>query len=167
MNLTYLFLTGITFLALGLLTGCTQDDFGAAPGGDAAEASDILYGDTVAWAVNVGGEAYVGGDGVAYRADEGITGGSVAQMDTVLGSQDPALYRTYRSGDFAIQTPPLANGRYDLTFHFAEPFDEPVGSRVFTVFAEGQPVIPDLDVRGARDEKHVSALTRTVTGVEV
>ncbi|MEM1042983.1 MAG: family 16 glycosylhydrolase [Bacteroidota bacterium] len=169
MNLAYLlFLPGLSLLALSLLAGCAQNEPGAARGDDAAAgtASELRYADVVAWAVNAGGEAYVGVDGVAYRADEGITGGTVAQMDTVLGSQDSPLYRTYRSGDVAIQTP-LPDGRYDLTFHFAEPFDEPVGSRVFTVFAEGRPVIPDLDVRGARDEKHVSALTRTVPNVEV
>ena len=152
-------------LASGPLSGCAQDAPIVAPR-EAAETADLLYGDMVVWAVNVGGEAYDGIDGVAYRADEGLTGGTAAQMDTVLGSQDPTLYRTYRSGDFAIQTP-LPDGRYDLTFHFAEPFDAPVGSRVFSVLAGGDVVIPDLDVRGARDGKHVSALTRTVTDVEV
>ncbi len=167
MNLTYLFLlSGVSLLILSLLGGCMQGTPEPAPTGDTAGTSGIFYADTVVWAVNVGGEAYVGVDGVAYRADEGIIGGTVAPMDTVLGSQDGTLYRTYRAGDIAIQAP-LPNGRYDITFHFAEPFDEPVGSRVFSVLAEGNVVIPDLDVRGARDEKYVSALTRTVSDVEV
>ncbi|MEL6616576.1 MAG: family 16 glycosylhydrolase [Bacteroidota bacterium] len=159
-----LFAAAVSLCAAAVLAGCAQGD---TPDNPSAESTaGVVYGDTVVWAVNVGGEAYSGVDGVEYRADEDITGGTVAQMDTVLGSQDPDLYRTYREGDFAIQTP-LADGLYDLTFHFAEPFDEPTGTRVFSVLAQGETVIPDLDVRKARDEKHVSALTRTVSNVEV
>ena len=152
-------------VTLGWVSGCISDPIEAGRSNTSA-APDLMYADSVAWAVNVGGEAMLGMDGVAYQADDGLWGGTVGQIDTILGSQDSDLYTTYRAGDLDIQTP-LANGSYDITFHFAEPEDQPVGSRVFTVLAEGQPVIDSLDVRGARDGKHRSALTRTVPGIEV
>ncbi|MEM8560529.1 MAG: malectin domain-containing carbohydrate-binding protein, partial [Bacteroidota bacterium] len=161
-----LFLPAALVLCLALLAGCVQNESASPDAATPASPAELMYADAVAWAVNAGGDAYTGVDGVTYLPDEAFTGGSMALMDTVLGSQDPELYRTYRTGDFAIAVP-LEDGFYDLTFHFAEPLDEPVGSRVFAVLAEGETVIHDLDVRKARDEKHVSALTRTAQNVEV
>lgn len=122
--------------------------------------------DAVVWAVNLGGSAYESSDGIHYLADEFDFGGEIAQVETVIGSQDNTLYQTYRMGDLKI-THALPNGTYDLQFRFAEPFDIPVGDRVFSVIANREPVIKDLDVRLARDGKHVSALDRTATGIVV
>lgn len=160
-----LVLAGAALCALGWLSACGPDGSAPTSTPDASSAG-IQYGDTLVWAVNIGGDAFVGLDGVAYRAEEGVRGGTVGQTDTTLGSQDGLLYQSYRAGDFAVSTP-VADGRYDVTFHFAEPEDRPIGSRVFLVRAEGELVIDSLDVRGARDGKHWSALTRTATDVEV
>ena len=120
----------------------------------------------VVWAINVGGAAYTGLDGTAYAAETSTTGGTTGRMDAVKGSQDPELYLTYREGDIVIAHP-VANGTYDLTFHFAEPRDYGSGDRVFAAFAEGERVIDDLDVMLFRDGKTVSALTVTVPDVVV
>ncbi|MEM1054689.1 MAG: family 16 glycosylhydrolase [Bacteroidota bacterium] len=150
---------------LGALAACTPDDTASVlPTGTSAD-TELTYADSVVWAVNVGGEAFQGVDGVAYLADEGIEGGTIGEIDTILGSQDGDLYKTFRAGDIAVRTP-LPEGRYDVTFHFAEPEDLPTGSRVFRVMAGGEVVIDTLDVRLARDGKHHSALTRTVAGIE-
>ena len=119
-----------------------------------------------AWAVNVGGPAYSGIDGTDYAAEAGISGGTIGRMDIVKGSQDPDLYRSYREGDVRVARA-LPNGRYDITFHFAEPEDAAPGRRVFDAFAEGRRVIDDLDVMLFRDGKAISALTVTVPGVMV
>ena len=87
-------------------------------------------------------------------------------MEIVKGSQDPELYRTYRRGDIEVSLP-IANGSYDVTFHFAEPDQVEGGERVFDAFAEGQRVIDDLDVMLFRDGKVESALTVTTPGVVV
>jgi len=118
------------------------------------------------WAANVGGAAYTGIDGTEYVAEESVSGGAVGQMETVKGSQDPALYQTYREGDIEIARA-IANGTYDVTFHFAEPEDIERGERVFDAFAEEQRVIDDLDVMLFRDGKTISALTVTAPNVEV
>ncbi len=116
--------------------------------------------------MNVGGPAYTGIDGTVYAAESFVSGGIVGQMDLVKGSQDAALYRSYREGDVEIAYP-IANGSYDVTFHFAEPRDYAAGERVFDAYAEGRRVIDDLDVMLFRDGKIESALTVTVPDVIV
>lgn len=127
--------------------------------------SKTEYTDVV-WAINVGGPAYTGIDGTKYLADESITGGGVAALEKVLGSQDTPLYQSYRYGDIVIAHS-IPSGVYDLTFHFAEPDEVARGARVFDVLVEGQRVIPGLDVMLARDSKVKSALTVAIPNVEI
>ncbi len=142
-----------------LAAGCGAD------GTDTSSANDSTYGDLV-WAVNVGGPAYGGVDGTAFAAEESVSGGVVGSLETVKGSQDPELYKSYRTGDIQIAHP-IANGTYDITFHFAEPDEVGGNERVFDGFAEGNRVIDDLDVMLFRDGKVFSALTVTTPNVEV
>ena len=122
--------------------------------------------DTVVWAVNVGGPAYAASDGTSYLAETSVKGGTVGRLEVVKGSQDSFLYQTYREGDIRIEHP-LANGSYDITFHFAEPETIERDERTFDAFAEGRRVIDDLDVMLFRDGKVRSALTVTVASVDV
>ncbi len=128
--------------------------------------AEVGYVDSVIWAVNVGGSDYLGSDGVSYQADNGFISGDIQSMSSVKGSQDSVIYFSYREGDININYP-LENGRYDVMFLFAEPEDIPGGSRIFDVIVEEDTVIPNLDVRAARDGKHISALTRTIPNVNV
>ncbi|MEM7437927.1 MAG: family 16 glycosylhydrolase [Myxococcota bacterium] len=137
------------------------------PSPSTASAPEAVSGeDPTVWAVNVGGPAYRGIDGTQYEAESSVTGGTVGKLDTVKGSQDALLYKTYRVGDFQIDHP-IANGTYDVTFHFAEPEDVPGGARLFDAFIEDRRVIENLDVMASRDGKVYSALTVTVADVEV
>lgn len=119
-----------------------------------------------AWAVNVGGPAYQATDGTMYEAESSVSGGRLGRLETVKGSQDPVLYRTFREGAVEISRP-MPSGVYDITFHFAE--HEPLGGgeRVFDTFVEGRKVIRGLDVMRARDGKIESALSVTVPDIEV
>ena len=127
--------------------------------------ADARANETV-WAVNVGGPAYEGLDGTHYEAETSIKGGETRYLDKVLGSQDPILYQSYREGDIEVDRT-IPNGRYTVTFHFAEPSAIKPSERVFNVFAEGQRIISELDVMLARDGKTESALTVTVPGITV
>ncbi len=118
------------------------------------------------WAVNVGGPAYTGIDKTDYEAESFVNGGEIGHMELVKGSQDPALYQSYREGNITVARP-LANGVYDITFHFAEPEEFGRGDRVLDAYAEGQKVIDDLDVMLFRDGKVISALTVTAPNVVV
>ncbi len=122
---------------------------------------------SVVYALNLGGDTYVGVDGIHYQGDANRISGDAGTSTDILGSQDPALFETYRQGDVRLEIP-LDNGTYDITFKFAEPDSNiAVGERVFDVLAEQQVVIADLDIRLARDGNPLSDLVRSVKGVEV
>jgi beta-glucanase (GH16 family) len=147
------------------LLGCQSDDRSvAADTADSAEPRPVTT--DLVWAVNVGGPSYSGVDGTTYAAEVSVSGGTVGNMETVKGSQDAVLYKSYRVGDIEIAHP-LDNGTYDVTFHFAEPDEIGARERVFDAFAEGERVIDDLDVMLFRDGKVISALTVTAPNVKV
>jgi len=118
------------------------------------------------WAVNVGGAAYSGVDGVAYAADEYVSGGERGSLEKVLGSQDETLYLSYRIGDISVDKP-LANGVYDLILHFAEPEEIAGGERLFDVLVNGEKRVAGLDVMVSRDGKIRSGLTVALPDVRV
>lgn len=118
------------------------------------------------WAVNIGGPAYIGSDGTRFAAEESVSGGEIAVLDAVQGSQDGLLYQRYRVGDIQVAHP-IANGSYDVTFHFAEPDDVSPGERLFDIIVEGERVIEALDVMLLRDAKVRSALTVTIPNLSV
>lgn len=128
--------------------------------------SGPLAASELVWATNVGGPALQGIDGTSYAEEVSVTGGEIRQQARVKGSQDSQLYRTYREGDIRVDRP-LANGRYDVTLHFAEPDEIGGGERVFDTYIEDRLAIADLDVMASRDGKIESALTVTIPAVEV
>jgi beta-glucanase (GH16 family) len=122
--------------------------------------------DSIVFALNAGGKAHIGIDGVRYQADAVLTDDSRVPTGKIRGAQDGTIYRSYRSGSLNIQRQ-VANGLYDVTFQFAELEDIAMGERVFDIVVNGKRVIESLDVLRARDGNHRSALDRTVTGVIV
>jgi beta-glucanase (GH16 family) len=130
--------------------------------GCAGENSTAVSG----WAVNVGGPAYTGADGVSYVAEEFVSGGKTGSLEKVLGSQDETLYQSYRVGDIRVDKP-LANGLYDVILHFAEPDEIDAGERYFDVLVNGRKRVENLNVRVARDGKIRSGLTVAVPDVRV
>jgi beta-glucanase (GH16 family) len=117
-------------------------------------------------AINVGGSTYTALDGTRYEADRLAINSPAQSIESIKGSQDPELFKTYREGqiDFSL---PVPNGEYQVIFKFAEPLDMPVGSRIFEVYAEDNRVVERLDIRLARDNKPYSALVRTATEIVV
>jgi beta-glucanase (GH16 family) len=120
----------------------------------------------VAWAVNVGGPAYQALDGTSYQNETSVSGGEPGKIIKVLGSDDETLYQSYREGDVRVSHP-LAEGVYDITFHFAEPFDIKADERIFEIIIEERTALKDLDVMLLRDVKVKSALTVTIPDVQV
>ena len=81
-----------------MLLGC-QSDHSSTAANKVEPAEPQTVETDLVWSVNVGGPAYEGIDGTPYAAEESVSGGTVGQMETVKGSQDPFLYMTYREGD--------------------------------------------------------------------
>lgn len=151
------------------LAGCTKDaSTGAEQTAAIAEnpADGGSFSKGMITAINIGGAAYLGNDGIQYAADTLNSPAKKGVIEAIKGSQDPTLFKTFRRGDLALAFP-VDNGLYDVTFKFAEPDDIAVGDRVFSVLAENQVVIDTLDVRLARDGNHHASLVRTAVDINV
>jgi len=120
-----------------------------------------------------------GGVPSGWNSDRYFDGGSALNWSgdlEVVGTDDPALYLTQRSGSgrgkrrgFTYSIPVDESGTYMVRFFFAEPYwgspggpegDE--GRRVFSVTAEGEILLEDLDIFA-----EVGELTALVKQAEV
>ncbi len=104
-------------------------------------ASEIVF------AVNCGGPGYTGKNGIVYQADTQFSGGqNYKTTAAIVGTEEDLLYQSERFGNFSYNIP-LPNGNYSVTLKFAEiyPYTFP-GSRIFSVKAEGQDVLMNLDI---------------------
>ena len=86
--------------------------------------------------------------------DRYFSGGKAVRspVQQIWRTQDPAIYRGTRQGDFSYDIP-LKRGVYELHLHFAETFYGPEnaggggeGSRLVTISANGRPLLDNLDV---------------------
>jgi hypothetical protein len=98
------------------------------------------------WRMNSGGPNYTDVDSDLFEADRafvagsfGFTGGGTGTFgNPVAGTTDDALYQDMRGGaSFSYTFDALANGTYDLTLFFMEPWATAVGQRTFDVTVEG------------------------------
>jgi hypothetical protein len=98
--------------------------------------------------------SYVDRSGKLWNPDTFFSGGTVirSSVQHIWRTQDPAIYRTSRQGDFKYDIT-LKRGIYELHLHFAETYYGPEdvggggeGSRVMTIAANGQPLLDGLDV---------------------
>jgi hypothetical protein len=78
----------------------------------------------------------------------------------VADAEDPAIYLSERSGMDEYRFPALPPGRYTVRMHFAETWVTQPGQRVFSVAANGKPVIQDLDVLGETGGRQRTAIVR-------
>ncbi len=103
--------------------------------------------------VLAGGASYRDRSGRLWSGDRYSLGGqTVSRPEPVTGTQDPEIYRAERYGNFSYAIP-VAEGRYAVTFHFAEAWfgpDKPtaggVGSRLFDVYCNGRVLLKDFDI---------------------
>src|SRR5690348_9709697 len=98
--------------------------------------------------------SYVDRAGKLWSPDANFAGGTVVRstVQHIWRTQDPAIYRTSRQGDFQYDIP-LKPGVYELRLHFAETYYGPEdiggggeGSRVMNISANSKLLINNLDV---------------------
>jgi hypothetical protein len=123
--------------------------------------------------------AEAGAAPASWNSDRYFEGGSALNWSgdlEVVGTDDPGLYLTQRSGagpgkrrGFAYAIPVDESGVYMVRLYFAEPYwgapggpEGDVGRRVFSVTAEGEMLLEDLDVFA-----EVGELTALVKQAEV
>jgi uncharacterized protein (DUF608 family) len=103
----------------------------------------------VVFAVNAGGPAYAGKDGIQYATDIGASfcsgGTSYSTSSTIRNTDDGTLYQSERYGNF-IYTIPIANDKYEVTLKFAEIYWNSSGSREFNVTINDSMAISSFDI---------------------
>ena len=121
-----------------------------------------MLNESVVWAVNAGGDAFVSVDGIAYAADEGFTDGATRQISAeIKATHNPTLYKSERRGTQFSYTHELPDGTYNLTLRFAENIVNNAGERTFSVQVEDEERITELDVR------NIAGATNTAYDVTV
>jgi fibronectin type 3 domain-containing protein len=176
----------------GLVTGTTFTDTGlssnttyyyivtSVAAGTQSLASNEASATTAASAgqptrVNSGGPSYTSSTGQVFSADNFFAGGTVYQVSsgtTISGTNDPALYRNERWGNFNYAIP-VAAGTYDIRLHFVELYYGTAvpggsGKRVFSMDITDTAINPDLaniDIYAQVGPR--AAHVRTVSGVTV
>ena len=115
-----------------IISGERAEDFG--------NPQEIIY------AINSGGPSYTATSGITYSADQLFTGGGTFSTNNqIAGTDDDAIYQSERFGTVSYNLP-LENGEYDVTLHFAEIFANQSNSRIFSVNAEEEEVVSNLDL---------------------
>lgn len=103
--------------------------------------------------LEAGGDTHLDRGGHVWVADTAYAGGREARKPiAVRGTDEDALYSTYRWGRRFGYSIPIDDGTYYVRFYFTEPTAKP-GRRVFNVFAEGRLRLSNVDVsrqRGTR-----------------
>jgi len=114
--------------------------------------------------VNAGGFGAVDSGGREWARDYGWKAGRrLAVPGFVANTTDEALYQDQRTGvafSYAFELP--RPGAYTVVVHFAELEHVVDGARVFSVYADGQRMIADLDVHAAAGA--AAAYLQTFTG---
>jgi beta-galactosidase len=97
---------------------------------------------------------YVGPDGARYGSDNFFEGGEGRGINApdapedrrsrVTGTDAPALYDSYRAGNFAYNLP-LPQGDYKATVRLVEPAESSAGKRVFDIAVNGRVVLAGVD----------------------
>ena len=99
--------------------------------------------------------------GRSWTKDSGFTGGyQVSDVTTsdITGTTDDALYRSEHWG-MSGWSAAVPSGTYDVTLKLAETYFGYRGARVFSVTAEGKPVLSNLDIFAAAGKN--AALDKT------
>jgi hypothetical protein len=151
----------VTVLSVGLVVGLlywnSQRPAGSAASTIAADPPQpVQTSEDLRILAGATGRAYVDGLGRTWQADRYFKGGGTFRdaNHKVSGTRDPTLYQSRREGDFVYDIP-LKPGVYELRLHFAETlFGESniagggESSRIFNLSANGNPLVPELDVIG-------------------
>ena len=108
-------------------------------------------------AVNLGGSLFKGPDDTVYLQDSCAeqTHSTCGTIDKVKGSQQEALYQSFREGPQSYELQ-VAPGQYALTLFFAE--RPGVEKRRFSVWVGGKERLADFNIPKARDGLTEAAL---------
>ncbi|MGL1958525.1 MAG: malectin, partial [Colwellia sp.] len=117
------------------------------------------------WAVNFGGTAFSGSDGIDYDSSENYSYSSGGTVAVITDTEDTELYSNaelYGTGDMTL-TKQAENGTYSLTLMFAETHYSNKGERTFNIEVEGTRFKTNLDIIDQVGKNSAYTFTETVT----
>ncbi len=134
---------------------------GSFPKGDVVDRAQWHLSDASAKNINIDCGALVAGasDGKNFGSDTFFEGGTAETISgpgargripappSIAGTSSPEVAATYRAGSFSYRIP-AADGPHGVVLTFVEPTLHP-GDRIFSVLANGQKVVSNLDVAAA------------------
>ena len=127
-----------------------------------APATTLTAANSLVYAINAGGTAFLASNGITYQADRYFSGGSTyANSSMISNTEDDILYRSERYGNFSYALP-VANGTYEITLRFAEIYHLASGKRQFDALVEGAEVISNLDIYQSVGSKTALDIVKTV-----
>ncbi|WP_439102229.1 malectin domain-containing carbohydrate-binding protein [Congregibacter sp.] len=148
----------------GYVLGDTVDDKHA---GASSEFLNAGFSEQTVWAVNVGGGLFESRAGDTFAADDCSLGGAAClNTETVIRTQNPALYESFREGNQRYSRS-VPDGQYTVVFFFTEVSAEAGQERIFDVLVEGDVVLDDFSVFRTAGGSTQVAVTRAITGIEV
>lgn len=157
----------------GLLGACGGTDVDTPPTGSSSSGGlsfvpppeEPATGSVLVMAINAGGPAAML-DGIQYQADAYFTGGQThdSNVTNISGTSNNSVYVTERYGE-ATYAIPVSNGRYTVTFNFAETYHASAGLRIFDVLVEGQPTLTNIDIFKSVGAN--AAMTQQVSDIDV
>jgi Malectin domain/Fibronectin type III domain len=114
---------------------------------DAKVSALVVRPATLVFAVNAGGQAYTGANGLTYQADARFSGGGTFKTSAAIaGTPNDPLYQSERYGKTFSYSIPVPSGDYLVTLKFAEIYWTQAGQRVFNVLVQGTTVLSKLDL---------------------
>jgi hypothetical protein len=126
------------------------NNYGTSDFSNEATAATLKAGNgDIILAVNAGGPAYAGKNGIQYITDNGASfcsGGTTNFTSSLItNTVDETLYQSERYGNFTY-TIPVTNGSYEVTLEFAEIYWNSSGQREFNVAIDDSIAISNFDI---------------------
>lgn len=132
-------------------TTTTSTSSGSTSGGTSTSTSTSQSTAGLPIRINAGAGSYTAPNGEVWAADYGFSGGEPYDSGRAISNTNtPDLYRTHHwiigTLDYNISVP---TGSRTVVLKFAETYVNGAGQRIFDVYLNGQPVLPNFDVAAA------------------
>jgi hypothetical protein len=97
--------------------------------------------------INAGSTGYTGPGGAVWSSDTDYSGGfTYSTTHGIAGAKDQQAFQSERAGMSGYAIPVPQAGVYRVTLDLAEIYWTAAGKRIFSVTAEGQPAVSNIDI---------------------
>ena len=136
---------------------------GTSGGGTTTTTTTTAPTGSFALRIHAGGGSYVDSAGNTWLADTDYTGGSTNSTSAAItGTSDQALFQSERFGMTACTIPVPGPGTYTVQIYESEIYWTSPGKRIFSVTANGTPILTNYDIYAAVGANAADIITASV-----